>query len=123
MFNALYSELPNAGRTACPARQPQGKRWQTDLPRDLQELVVPPVTVDVFQEYEMQAERARDSTNAPCFSEFRYVITQLRSDDDEVFYEMPIYTETLTGWDMAVRKPNFPSASACRASPSCANPD
>jgi hypothetical protein len=26
------------------------------------------------------------------------VLTQLRSDDDEVFYEMPIYVETLTSW-------------------------
>ena len=50
--------------------------------------------------YPMQAERAqgRDSANTPCFSEFRYVLTQLRSDDDEVFYEAPVYAETLTSW-------------------------
>jgi hypothetical protein len=100
MFNALYTKLPNAGRSACPARQAQTRRWLTDLPHDLQALVVQPVTVDVFQDYEMQAERAqgRDAANAPCFSEFRYVITQLRSDDDEVFYETPVYAETLTSW-------------------------
>ncbi len=100
MFNALYTKLPNAGRTACPTRRAQNKRWLTDLPPDLQKLVVPPVVVDVFQEYEMQAERAqgRDAANAPCYSEFRYVITQLRSDDDEVFYEAPVYAETVTSW-------------------------
>ena len=104
MFNALYTKLANAGpvlqNLACPTRQAQAQRWLTDLPHDLQDLVVPPVTVDVFQEYEMQAERAqgRDATNTPCFSEFRYVLTQLRSDDDEVFYEMPVYAETLTSW-------------------------
>jgi hypothetical protein len=100
MFNALYTKLPNAGRTACPTRRAQNKRWLTDLPPDLQKLVVPPATVDVFQEYEMQAERAqgRDAANAPCYSEFSYVITQLRSDDDEVFYEAPVYAETVTSW-------------------------
>ena len=100
MFNALYTKLPNAGRSACPARQAQANRWRTDLPHDLQALVVPPVTVDVFHEYEMQAERAqgRDTANTPCFSEFRYVLTELRSDDDELFYEMPVYAETLTSW-------------------------
>jgi len=104
MFHALYTKLPNAGSAlqnqACPARRAQSQRWLTDLPRDLQALVVVPATVDVFQEYEMQAERAqgRDKTDAPCFSEFRYVITQLRSDDDEMFYEMPVYAETLTSW-------------------------
>jgi hypothetical protein len=100
MSQALYTNLPNASRRACPLRQTQGRRWLNDLPRDLQALVVPPVTVDVFREYEMQAERAqgRDLADAPCFFEFRYVLTQLRSDDDEVFYEAPVYAETLTSW-------------------------
>ena len=41
MFNALYTKLPNAGRTACPTRRAQNKRWLTDLPSDLKKLVVP----------------------------------------------------------------------------------
>lgn len=98
MSAALYTKLPNAGH--CPSRQAQARRWLTDLPHDLKALVVAPVTVDVFQEYEMQAERAqgRDAADTPCFSEFRYVLTELRSDDDEVFYETPVYAETLTSW-------------------------
>jgi hypothetical protein len=100
MFNTLYTKLPNAGRSGCLAGRTQNTRWLADLPVDLQNLVVPPVTVDVFQEYEMQAERSqgRDAANAPCFSEFHYVLTQLRSDDDKVFYETPVYAETLTTW-------------------------
>ena len=100
MVTTLYTPLLNAESLACPSRKVQGQRWLTDLPPDLQDLVVPPVSMDVFREYEMQAERAqgRDAANAPCFSEFRYVLTQLRSDDDEVFYEMPVFAETLTTW-------------------------
>lgn len=100
MFHALYTRLPNADHRACPARQAQARRWLTDLPQGLQDLVVAPVTVDVFHDYEMQAERAqgRDASNAPCFAEFRYVLTQLRCDDDEEFYEAPVYAETLTSW-------------------------
>jgi hypothetical protein len=100
MSIALYAKPPNAGQPVCPVRQAQARRWLTNLPQDLQDWVVAPVSVNVFQEYEMQAERAQrsDAANAPCFSEFRYVITQLRSDDGEVFYETPVYTETLTSW-------------------------
>lgn len=100
MVPALYTQQPNATAWPCPVHVAQQQRWLQDLPHDLQALVVPPVKVDVFQEYEMQAERAqgRDAANAPCFFEFRYVLTELRSDDDEVFYETPVYAETLTSW-------------------------
>jgi hypothetical protein len=100
MAASLYTKLPNARRANCPSRQAQGRRWLTDLPPDLQDLVVPPVSVDVFEEYEMQAEGARghDAGNAPCYYEYRYVLTQLRSDDDELYYEAPVYSETLTSW-------------------------
>ena len=27
MFRALYTQLPNAGRNVCPARQAQALRW------------------------------------------------------------------------------------------------
>lgn len=100
MVAALYTPLLNEDKRTCPTRKAQGQRWRADLPLDLQDLVVHPVSIDVFREYEMQAERAqgRDAANAPCFCEFRYVLTQLRSDDDEVFYEMPVFAETLTSW-------------------------
>jgi len=39
-----------------------------------------------------------DRQNNPCFCAFHYVRTQLRSDDDEVFYQAPVYAETLTSW-------------------------
>ncbi|WP_342619220.1 hypothetical protein [Rhodoferax sp. GW822-FHT02A01] len=102
MPTALYIELPDAlpARPDCPVRHAQAQRWLADLPPDLLDLVVAPVSIDVFHEYEMQAERTqgRDAANAPCFCEYRFVLTQLRSDDNEVFYETPVYAETLTSW-------------------------
>ena len=102
MSEALYTKIANASQGDCPLRQERESRWMTDLPLDLKDLVVAPVSVDLFNEYEMQADGAqgRDTVNAPCFYEFRYVLTQLRSDDDEVFYEAPVYAETLTSWRM-----------------------
>ena len=106
MHKALYSQAPNArGKAArstavCPVRAAEQQRWLVDLPHALKALVVPPVRLDVHREYEMQAERiqGRDAGDAPCFNEVRYVLTALRSDDDEVFYEAPVYAETLTAW-------------------------
>jgi hypothetical protein len=100
MSTSLYTRIANARLDRCPARQAQGWRWLADLPPDLQDLVVPPVSVDVFEEYEMQAEGAagRDAGDAPCYYEFRHMLTQLRSDDDESFYETPVYAEAVTSW-------------------------
>lgn len=102
MPQALYIPQPNAAPSVCPAHAALHQRWQEGLPLGLQGLVVPPVCLDVFREYEMQAERiqGRDAANTPCYCEFRYVLTELRSDDDEVFYEAPVYAETLTSWRM-----------------------
>lgn len=100
MFAALYTETPNASRTPCPSRRGHDVHWTEELPAALQALVVPPTRFDVHSDYEMQAEHThgRDSANAPCYNAFRYVLTQLRSDDDEVFYEAPVYAESLTAW-------------------------
>lgn len=85
---------------ACPVRGKRHIEWWQDLPAQLRECVVAPVSFDVLHEYEMPADRTfgRDAVNQPCFCAFRYVLTQLRSDDDEVFYEAPVYAQTLTAW-------------------------
>ncbi len=72
MATALYTRQPSADAQSCPARTAQQQRWLVDLPQDLQALVVAPVCMDVFREYEMQAERAqgRDAANTPAFMNF-----------------------------------------------------
>ena len=34
----------------------------------------------------------------PCYCAARYRLTQLRSDDDDLFYEETVHAETLTAW-------------------------
>ena len=99
MFAALYTNEPYASRATCPSRR-NDANWTEELPTVLQALVVPPTRFDVHRDYEMLAEHThgRDAANAPCYNAFHFVLTQLRSDDDEFFYEAPVYAESLTAW-------------------------
>ena len=100
MGKSLYTKSSNEIRTDCPYQPSHALAWSEDLPWLLKDLVVTPVSFDMFQEYEMLADRicGRDAANQPCYCAFRLIRTQLRSDDDEVFYELPVYAETLTCW-------------------------
>lgn len=100
MCQSLYINAPNELTTDCLLRQLQVARWLADLPVELKDWVVAQISLHVFREYEMQAEHThgKDAANAPCFSEYRYVLTQLLSDDDEMFYEAPVFAESLTSW-------------------------
>jgi hypothetical protein len=100
MGTALYRPASNAINPDCPYQLGRDIRWAEDLPPALKNLVVAPIRFDVFREFEMQADRTcgRDASNQPCYSEFRFVVTQLCSDDDEVYYETPVYAESMTCW-------------------------
>jgi hypothetical protein len=100
MGTALYTQAFNAISSNCPHHAGPATAWLDDLPASLKDLVVPPVSFEVAREYDMLADHTcgRDAANRPCFSEFRFVLTQLRSDDDEMFYDAPVYAESLTSW-------------------------
>lgn len=100
MGTALYTQASNAIRSNCPYHAGPAIAWLDDLPAGLKEWVVPPVRFDVARDYDMLADHThgRDAANQLCFSEFRFVLTQLRSDDDELYYEAPVYAESLTSW-------------------------
>lgn len=100
MCTALYRQSPSENQGQWFHAQALPVMWWQHLPSPLRELVVEPVQFEVLQDYEMAADRTQgyDSAHQPCFCAFRYVLTQLRSDDDEVFYEAPVYTETLSSW-------------------------
>lgn len=100
MGKALYTQASNAIHTDCPHQPGHAVAWADDLPQALKDLVVAPTSFDVFQEYEMLADRicGHDDAKKPCYCAFHLLRTQLRSDDDEVFYELPIYAESLTSW-------------------------
>lgn len=74
--------------------------WDSLLPRDWRAQAVAPVEFDVFREYEVAAERTvgRDENGAACYHAHRYVLHELRSDDDEDYYLMAVYGEALAAW-------------------------
>ena len=100
MGTALYKNITNEGNLPCPHHDGHAISWLDDLPTGLKDMVVPPVSFDVARDYDMLADHTQgcDASNRPCYCEFRFVLTQLRSDDDEVFYDAPFYAESLTSW-------------------------
>ena len=90
----------NASAGRGPVRAAAPIVWWQGLPSPVRALVVAPTHFEVRQEYEIAADRTQGygEDHQPCFCAFRYVLTQLRSDDDEVFYETPVYAETVTSW-------------------------
>lgn len=94
----------SALRRSC--RNVQGVRWRQELPPFWSELAVEPVSFDVFREYEMPAERTvgRDENDEPCFCASRYLLTQLVCDEEDMFFEMPVYAETLAAWRLRDRR-------------------
>ena len=100
MGAALYTNANSDVITHCPYEAGHAPSWLDDLPDGLKELVVAPVRFNVARDYELLADHTQgcDETNQPCYCEFRVVLTQLRSDDDEVFYEASVYAESLRSW-------------------------
>ena len=97
MSQPLYSEVPN---DECPVRGRTPVAWMDGLPPDLIGMVVEPVRFDIASDFELAADRSLglDAEGQACFCAFRYVRTALRSDDDEIYYQAPVYAETVTAW-------------------------
>jgi hypothetical protein len=100
MSQTLYTESPSANHAHCLGRPDPAVAWSDDLPAPLQDLVVAPVHFQVHEDYEMRAARitGRDLSHRPCYCASHFVLTDLRADDDDLFYEAPVYTESLTSW-------------------------
>jgi len=97
-----YASWSAAPRPAACAGVPRAslENWHNELPDEWQAQVVAPVRFEIAQEHDVLADRVDgwDAAQQPCYLAQRYVLTELRTDDDESFYEAPIYIETLTAW-------------------------
>lgn len=100
MHPSLSAQTPAAGRRRRTFSHVPDVRWWQDLPAAWRDLVVVPVSYEVSREYEIAADRTQghDEDSEPCYCTFRYALTELRSDEDDVFYEETVYAETLTAW-------------------------
>lgn len=100
MQSALYIHGHRDSSPPHSTRNVHGIQWQLNLPFAWKDLVVSPISFDIFREYEMAADRVLgyDEDESPCYCAFRYVLTGLCSDDDEMVYEAPIHAESLNAW-------------------------
>lgn len=101
MLQPICREPCNATRQA-PASE-RGRddiAWLTHLPHPWREQVVAPLEFEVFREYEMAAERVMgyDEDGQPCYCAHSVLIPELRSDDDEEYYEIVTYAEQVSSW-------------------------
>jgi hypothetical protein len=96
----LHTGTEGVHERRCAFQDVRHIEWQRNLPVAWQPFVVEPVRVEIFQEYEISADRTLgyDRNHEPCYCAFRFVLTALKSDDGEFFYEAPDHAETLTAW-------------------------
>lgn len=100
MHSSLYAEELDSRSSARSLRRVDGVRWRQGLPKAWRDRVIAPLWFDVFREYEMAADRAvgYDEDAQPCFCSHRHILSEIRSDDDEVYYSTPVHAETLASW-------------------------
>lgn len=85
-------------------KQPDSDRdnidWMRQLPARWRELAVKPLRFATSRDYEIAAERTigLDENEAPCYCAYRVLLTEPRSDDDEEYYTMLVYAESVTSW-------------------------
>jgi hypothetical protein len=74
--------------------------WRKGLPLAWLAQVVRPVFFTLHREYEIRAERVigYETEDQPCYCRHEVVISELRTDDDEHWFMMPVYAEHLAGW-------------------------
>lgn len=97
---SIYTQLYKISGLLPQSRPDREPDWRLDLPADWQAMVVAPIRFEVCREYEIAADRTTgfDESDLPCYCAYRYVLTEPRLDDDELFYDEPVYAEKRTAW-------------------------
>lgn len=77
-------------------------RWAALLPKEWARQVVAPLCFSRFRDYEILSERVVGYDDAAeedaCYCEHYFVLTDIRSDDDEIYEVVPSYWEHLVAW-------------------------
>lgn len=93
---ASAAARPGAGREA---GEPLAD-WRRHLPAEWSEQVVAALDFASFREYEIAAGRCfgYDEDGAGCYYAHDYALEETRSDDDESYYRVIAYGETVRAW-------------------------
>ena len=83
-----------------PVNEAPAIDWRRHLPADWREQVIAPLDFTEHREYEMPASRilGYDADGALCYYAHSYAMTESRSDNDEDFYQVVTYGETVHAW-------------------------
>jgi len=87
--------------TACDRRRNLPvAAWRAHLPKEWQDMVVGPTVFTEYREYEIAASRqlGHDDAGTHCYYQHDYTLTETRSDDDEDYYQVVSYSETVRAW-------------------------
>lgn len=98
---ALYSMLHNDAAASLPPRQGLTDwRWRLGLPAAWRDAVVEPLVFHRYCDYEASAERVlgEDENGQSCYCHYRYRLWEMRSDDDEDYYQETLYVESGSSW-------------------------
>ena len=81
--------------------RPHGvSQWFRRLPVELLDRISEPVSLEPYEEYEMDARRyvGFDATGVPCFTSHVFHIMRPASDDDVTYYEVACFKEEMAAW-------------------------
>lgn len=95
METSLFPDNASLGRPA--GNSPD---WLRFLPDEWRDMVIAPLDFQQHREYEMAAMRCfgYDVDGAACYYAHSYALNESRSDDDEDFYEVVAYGESVHAW-------------------------
>jgi hypothetical protein len=99
----MASPTPRPRAPRCgPARRPQRDRtdWLDLLPKAWREMAIKPLDFVDHHEYEIAASRSLgyDVDGQLCYYAHGYALDEPRSDDDDEFYLVVAYSETVHAW-------------------------
>ena len=74
--------------------------WRAFLPGDWQACIVAPQELVEHRDYEVAAARCLgyDDAGALCYYAHGYALDEIRSDDDEEYYPVVVYSEAVHAW-------------------------
>ena len=74
--------------------------WLLFLPDEWRDMVIEPLDFQQHREYEMAAMRSfgYDVDGLTCYYAHSYALNESRTDDDEDFYEVVAYGESVHAW-------------------------
>ena len=87
--------------SALPCRKKnRDPEWQKGLPLEWSTAAIAPLCFTNHSEYEIPASRTLgyDEEGEMCYYRHTYILSTLRSDDDDEFYEAIAYGEEVQAW-------------------------